>query len=54
MVKFPSSTLAKALASTQTTSDGEIKPADDGLVFFTRIRGAPLLIWGVSNEMADG
>jgi hypothetical protein len=52
MNRFPA--LRKAFTSMQSTFDDVVKPADDGLAFFTRIRGAPLLIWGVSNEMADG
>ena len=44
----------KAFASEQTNFDGVAEPTDDGLPFLTRVRGAPLLIWGVSNETADG
>ena len=52
LAKCPS--LAKAFASEQTNFDGVAEPTDDGLPFLTRVRGAPLLIWGVSNETADG
>jgi hypothetical protein len=44
--KFPSNTLAKAFASAQTTFDDEIKPVDDGLAFFTRVRDPPVQVLG--------
>ena len=53
--KFPSNTLAKALASTQSTFDDEAEPTDDDLAFITRVRGcAAANLEASPSEMADG
>jgi hypothetical protein len=44
LAKCPS--LAKAFDGSQTTFDDEAEPTDDDLAFITRVRGAPLQIWG--------
>ena len=44
MNRFPA--LRKAFTSMQYTFDDVAEPTDDDLAFITRVRGAPLQIWG--------
>ena len=44
MNRFPA--LRKAFTTMQSTFDDVAEPTDDDLAFITRVRGAPLQIWG--------